>query len=97
MIKFTILIKKIFMSPSFKGILSIILSVLFFYPWIWTSILHVKPTALVSIIGTLVVSIIAAILGFQARKEGSKILGIIGLTLGLISIVLSIINITAII
>lgn len=84
------------MSSSFKGVLSIIISALFFFPWVWMSILHIRPSALVALSIGLVATIIAVVLGYQARKGGSRTLGIAGLTLGVISIVLNVVNMIAI-
>ena len=83
------------MSSSFKGIISVIVSCLFFFPWVWSSILHIKLSAIPLILITLIASIIALILGLQAKKGGSRILGIAGITLATISIVLSFTNIIA--
>lgn len=85
------------MSSSFKGVLSIIISALFFFPWVWMGIFHIKLSAIVALSIGLIVAIIAVSLGYQARKEGSKTLGIAGLTLGVISTVLNIVNIIAVI
>jgi hypothetical protein len=84
------------MSPSFKGILSVIISVLFFFPWVWMGILHIKLSSSVAIIIGLVAAIIAVLLGFKARKGGSRILGTAGMTLSIISTILSIVNLIAI-
>lgn len=84
------------MSPSFKGILSFIISIVFFFPWVWLSILHIKLPAQTSLIIGLIVAIIAVLLGYQARKGGSRVWGTAGLTLGMISILLNIVNLIAI-
>ncbi len=80
------------MSPSFKGIMSIIISVLFFFPWVWSAILHIKLPAYALVTVGLIAAIIAIVLGFQARKGGSRVLGMVGMTLGVISVVISVVN-----
>jgi hypothetical protein len=84
------------MSPSFKGIIGVIISVLFFFPWIWMGILHVKVPALGALSIGLVAAIIAVLLGYQARKGGARLWGMIALTLGLISTVLNVVNLIAV-
>jgi hypothetical protein len=84
------------MSPSFKGILSVILSVFFFFPWVWSDILHVRLSAITLLAIGLIVALVAVLLGFQARKGGARVWGIIGLTLGLISVVLNVVNLIAV-
>ena len=81
------------MSPSFKGIISVLVSVIFFFPWVWMGVLQIRlPTYIALIIG-LVAAIIAIILGHQARRGNSRTWGTAGLTLGIISTVLNVINI----
>ncbi len=84
------------MSPSFKGILSVIISALFFFPWVWSAIFHIKLSAPVTLIVGLIAAIIAVALGFQARKGGSRVWGTAGMTLGIISIILSVVNLIAV-
>lgn len=84
------------MSPSFKGIISVIISIIFFFPWVWMGVLQIKLPALMALTVGLVVAIIAVILGFQSRKGGSRVWGTAGLTLGIISTVLNVVNIIAV-
>ncbi|MCX6716297.1 MAG: hypothetical protein NT077_04805 [Candidatus Taylorbacteria bacterium] len=84
------------MSPSFKGIISVIISVIFFFPWVWMGVFYIKLPALVALTIGLVAAIIAVLLGFQARKGGSRTWGTAGLTLGIISTVLNVVNIIAV-
>lgn len=80
------------MSSSFKGITSIIISALFFLPWVWSAILHIKLPAYALVTVGLIAAIIAIVLGFQARNGGSRVLGIVGMTIGIISVVISVVN-----
>ena len=89
------------MSSSFKGLVSVIISIFFFFPFIWSRILYIGlniklSTYPVLVIG-LITAIIAIIFGLQARKGGSSILGTIGITFGIISVVLNIVNLIAVI
>ncbi|MFA6553976.1 MAG: hypothetical protein WCS89_00515 [Candidatus Paceibacterota bacterium] len=84
------------MSSSFKGIISVIISAIFFFPWVWMGIFHIKLPALVALMIGLVAAIIAVMFGSQARKGGSRIWGTAGLTLGIISTVLNVVNIIAV-
>jgi hypothetical protein len=89
------------MNSSAKGIISVVISVIFFFPWIWLRFLHFYlhidvSTYPVLIIG-MIVAIIAIVLGVQARKGGSRVLGTAGLTLGIISIVLNVVNLIAVV
>ena len=84
------------MSSTLKGIVSVVISAIFFFPWIWLRILkfylHINvSTYPVFIVGT-IAAIIAIILGIKARNEGSRILGTVGVTLGIISVVLNLLN-----
>lgn len=53
-------------------------------------------TALLAILIGLVATAIGTWLGFQARKGGSRILGMASMTLGIISIVINVVNLIAV-
>jgi hypothetical protein len=88
------------MKSTSKGIVSVIISVFFFFPWIWLRVLHfylhIDVSAYAVFIIGIIVAIIAIILGLQARKGGSRVLGTAGLTLGVLTIVLNIVNLSAV-
>lgn len=85
------------MSPSLKGVLSIIISTIFFFPWVWSKILYIKLSPFSLIVVGLIAAIIAIVFGFQARKGGSRALGMAGMTLGIISVILNVVNLIAVI
>lgn len=81
------------MSSSFKGILSIIVGVLFITPWFWTGLLGLNHLSYIVIFAVgIIASATAIFLGFSARKNGSGILGIVGMTIGIIAVVTYIAN-----
>lgn len=85
------------MKASWKGILSIIISTIFFFPWVWSKILYIKLSPSLLIVVGLIAAIIATVFGFQARKGGSRALGMAGMTLGIISVILNVVNLIAVI
>lgn len=72
------------MSPTNKGIVSIVLALLGLFSAVWVDMLNIKPILLVTAMIPLVISIIAIYLGVEARKGNARVLGIAGLFLGII-------------
>jgi hypothetical protein len=89
------------MNSTVKGIISVVISAFFFFPWIWLRILnfylHIDISSYSVFIIGIIIATVAIILGVQARKGGSRVLGTAGLTLGIISIVLNVTNLFAVI
>ncbi len=85
------------MSPSFKGIVGLIISIVFFFPWVWMGVLNIKLPAFQALLIGLVVAIIAIFLGYQSRKGGARVLGIAVISLGTISLILNALNLFAVI
>ena len=89
------------MNSTTKGIISVVISAFFFFPFIWIRILHfylhINVSSYPVLIVGIIVAIVAIMLGFQARKGGSRVLGTAGLTLGIISIILNVTNLFAVI
>lgn len=85
------------MSPQFKGTISLILTILFFFPWVWSGILNIRLSATLSISVTIIVMIATALLGLRARKDGARILGTSSLILASISILISVVNLFSVV
>ena len=85
------------MSPSFKGIIGLIISIVFFFPWVWMGMFNIKLSAIQVLITGLVAAIIAIFLGYQSRKGGARVWGIAALSLGTISLILNALNLFAVI
>ena len=75
------------MSPISKGMTAIVLGVFAVFSNAWLNMFHIRLGVTMTLGVSFLCSVLAIYLGIKARKGGSKIVGLIGLVLGIIGVI----------